>query len=45
MTNYPAGGGTNWVAHIFTNSAASDTLTISDGGVVEYLVVAGGVLR
>lgn len=38
VTNYTLGG-TNWTAHIFTNSG---TFTVSSGGEVEYLVVGGG---
>ena len=34
--------GTNWLAHIFTNSAAGETLTFTTGADVEYLIVAGG---
>jgi hypothetical protein len=42
LTNYPYGGGTNWEAYVFTNTAVNGTLTVSAGGTVEYLVVAGG---
>ena len=41
LTNYNENG-TNFDARIFTNSAASDTLTLTNGGTVEYLVIAGG---
>ena len=41
VTNYSVGI-TNYIAHIFTNSAAAETLTVTRGGEVEYLVVAGG---
>ena len=34
--------GTNFFAHIFTNSAATDTFTITGNTNVDYLVVAGG---
>ncbi len=42
MTNYPIGGGSNWIAHIFTNVVGSTDFTLATGGQVEYLVVAGG---
>jgi hypothetical protein len=41
VTNYTQGG-TNFTAHIFTNTAAATSLVFSVGGDVELLVVAGG---
>jgi hypothetical protein len=38
MTHYVENG-TNYTAHIFTSS---DTFTVANGGIVEYLVVGGG---
>jgi hypothetical protein len=39
VTNYTDAGGTNWYAHIFTNSG---TFTPSQNLTVEYLVIGGG---
>jgi hypothetical protein len=48
VTNYTDAGGTNWTAHIFTNSVNA-TLTTNfnvtaagPGDWVEYLIIAGG---
>jgi hypothetical protein len=41
VTNY-AENGTNFVAHIFTNTASSTSITFTVGGSVEVLIVAGG---
>ena len=41
VINYTDAGGTNWIAHIFSNVGDS-TLTVTAGGSVEVLVVAGG---
>ncbi len=41
MTNYPLGGGSNWIAHIF-NVVGSTNFTLTTGCTVEYMVVAGG---
>jgi hypothetical protein len=40
ITNYTEGG-TNWTAHIFTNTAAT-SLVVTVGGSVEVLIVGGG---
>ncbi len=42
VTNYTDANGTNWTAHIFTNTAAATSIVFSVGGNVEVLVVAGG---
>ena len=41
VTNYTLGG-TNWTAHIFTNTAAATSIVFSVGGDVEVLLVGGG---
>jgi len=41
VTNYTLNG-TNFTAHIFTNTAAATNITFSEGGNVECLIVAGG---
>ena len=41
VTNYFVGT-TNYNVHIFTNSAVPDTLTVTKGGELEYLIVGGG---
>lgn len=41
ITNYTSGG-TNYTAHIFTNSTISTSLVVSAAGNIELLMVAGG---
>ena len=41
VTNYTDVGGTNWTAHIFTNTGSS-SIVFSQTGMVEYLIIAGG---
>jgi hypothetical protein len=41
ITNYTLGG-TNFTAHIFTNTVGTTNLNVTVGGNVDYLIVAGG---